>query len=288
MDEFEFARSVTIGQYVPGASVLHRLDARAKLIAFVALVAAIVTQASYVGNVVALVAVVLVVVASRIPLGYVLSGIRPIVPLLVVYTIFNFLFLGNYDPTGSAELWRQPVGLGPVQFFFVVTENSSRQTVQGVMRVIDLVLVSSALTLTTPITAMAKAVEWLLQPFRRLRVPGHEIAMILAIAYRFMPTVAEELERIMKAQASRGADFGAPGAFGFVQRARQLVPVTVPLFVSAFRRAEDLIVAMESRCYVGGAGRAPVRLGPLSGLDWAAMAAAWALALALGGARFPI
>ena len=169
-----------------------------------------------------------------------------------------------------------------------MTDNSLRQTVQGVARVIDLILLASVLTLTTTITATAKAVEWLLQPFRRIRVPGHEIAMVLAIAYRFMPTVAEELERLMKAQASRGADFGSPGAFRFVQRARQLIPVTVPLFVSAFRRAEDLIIAMEARCYVGGAGRAPVRLGPLNGLDWSAMAVAWAFALALSATRFPI
>jgi energy-coupling factor transport system permease protein len=288
VDEFEFARSVTIGQYIPGASLIHRIDARAKIIAFVALIAAVITQASYVGNAIALITVVAIVLASTIPFSYILSGLRPLVPILVVYTAFNFLFLGNYDPTGSAVLWRYDVGIGPIGFPLTVTENSTRQTIQGVMRVIDLVLLSSALTLTTTITAAAKAVEWLLAPFRRVKVPGHEIAMMLAIAYRFLPTVAEELERLMKAQASRGADFGQPGPFRFVQRARQLIPVTVPLFVSAFRRAEDLIIAMESRCYVGGAGRAPVRLDPLRGLDWAAMLAAWGFAVALAAARFPV
>ena len=288
MDEFEFARSVTIGQYVPGDSIVHRLDARAKIIAFIGLIAAVVTQPSYLGNVVAIAAVILIVRASGIPIGYVLSGIRPIVPLLILYFIFNFLFLGNYDPTGSPVLWRQPISLGPYEFAFTVTDNSMRQTAQGVARVIDLVLLSSVLTLTTTITATAKAVEWLLAPFRRVKVPGHEIAMVLAIAYRFMPTVAEELERLMKAQASRGADFGSPGPFRFVQRARQLVPVTVPLFVSAFRRAEDLIIAMEARCYVGGTGRTPVRLGPLFARDWAAMAASWTFAVALWATPFPV
>jgi energy-coupling factor transport system permease protein len=287
VDEFEFARSVTIGQYVPGTSAIHRLDARAKIVAFIALIAAVITQASYTGNLIAVVAVVAVVLATGIPFGYVFSGIRPIVPVLVVYTIFNFFFLGNYDPTGSAVLWRQIVGVGPIAFPLTVTENSIRQTIQGVMRVGDLVLLSSALTLTTPITAMAKAVEALLQPLRRVRVPGHEIAMVLAIAYRFMPTIAEELERLMKAQASRGADFGSPGAFGFMRRARQLVPITVPLFVSAFRRAEDLILAMEARNYVGGEGRAPVRLGPLRPLDWSAIAAAALFAVGLALTRFP-
>ena len=288
MDEFDFARNVTVGQYIPGTSVVHRIDARAKIIAFIGLLVATITQPSYIANVIAIVAVLLIVRASGIPLGYVASGIRPVVPLPILYLIFNFLFLGNYDPTGSPVLWRQPIDIGPYRIAFTVTDNSMRQTVQGVARVIDLILLASVLTLTTTITATAKAVEWLLQPFRRIKVPGHEIAMVLAIAYRFMPTVAEELEHLMKAQASRGADFGQPGAFRFVQRARQLIPVTVPLFVSAFRRAEDLIIAMEARCYVGGVGRARVRLDPLTGLDWSAMAVAWAFALALSATRFPI
>jgi energy-coupling factor transport system permease protein len=288
MDEFDFARTVTVGQYIPGTSVVHRIDARAKLIAFIGLLVATITQASYTANAIGFIAVVLIVRASGIPIGYVLSGIRPVVPLLILYFIFNFLFLGNYDPTGSAVLWRQPIDIGPYHIAFTVTDNSLRQSAQGVVRVIALILLASVLTLTTTITAMAKAVEWLLQPFRRIRVPGHEIAMMLAIAYRFLPTVAEEIENLMKAQASRGADFGQPGPFRFVARTRQLVPVTVPLFVSAFRRAEDLIVAMESRCYVGGAGRTRVRLGPFSALDWSAIAISWAFAIALAVARFPI
>jgi len=225
--------------------------------------------------------------SSGLPIGYLMSGIRPILPILVVYTIFNFLFLGNYDPTGSAVLYHTPVGIGPWQFAFTVTDNSMRQTIQGVFRILDLILLGSLLTLTTPITALSKAIEGLLAPFRRLKVPGHEIAMIIAIAYRFMPTVAEELERLMKAQASRGADFGRPGRLQFIQRTRQLVPVTVPLFVSAFRRAEDLIVAMESRCYVGGAGRSAVDLGALQRSDWVALVAALAFTLALWRIPFP-
>jgi energy-coupling factor transport system permease protein len=247
MVEFEFSRSVTVGQYIPGQSVIHRLDPRAKLIAFVILIAGLITTPSYIGNVLAFGAASALVVLSGIPYGYVLSGIRPVIPILIVFTIFNFLFLGNYDPTGSAVLWRQPVALGPVEFFFTVTENSMKQTLQGVSRIINLILLASVLTLTTPITALAKGIEGLLAPFRRIKVPGHEIAMVIAIAYRFMPTVAEELERLFKAQASRGADFGRPGRFRFVQTTRQLIPVTVPIFVAAFRRAEDLILAMESR-----------------------------------------
>jgi energy-coupling factor transport system permease protein len=287
MEEFEFSRSVTIGQYLPGASLIHRLQARTKILAFAIILAGVITTPSYIGNAIAFAAAVGVVLASQIPVGYVLSGIRPILPILFVYTLFNFLFLGNYDPTGSAVLWRQPIALGPYEFAFTVTDNSMRQTAQGVFRILDLVLLASVLTLTTPITDLAKAVEGILAPLRRIKVPAHEIAMILAIAYRFMPTVAEEMERLMKAQASRGADFGRPGRLRFVQQTRQLVPITVPLFVSAFRRAEDLILAMEARCYVGGAGRTAVRLDPVRRLDWIALGAAGVFTATLWFARFP-
>ena len=287
MDEFEFSRGVTVGQYIPGASAIHRLDPRAKIIGFMIVIAAVITTPSYIGNAIALAVVLFLVRLSGLPLGYLIGGIRPILPILVVYTIFNFLFLGNYDPTGSPVLFQTPVALGPWEFAFTVTDNSMRQTAQGVFRILDLILLSSLLTLTTPITALSKAIESLLAPFRRFKVPGHEIAMIIAIAYRFMPTVAEELERLMKAQASRGADFGSPGPFRFVQRTRQLVPVTVPLFVSAFRRAEDLILAMESRCYVGGTGRSAVDLGPLKRLDWTALAIALTFTISIARIPFP-
>lgn len=288
MDEFDFARGVTVGQYVPGRSILHRLDPRTKLVGFVIVLAAIITSSSYVGNAIGLAAAVGLVIVSGIPLGYVLSGVKPIIPILVVFTLFNFLFLGNYDPTGSPVLWRTPVALGPYEFAFTVTENSLKQTVQGVVRIIALILLTSTLTLTTTITGLAKGIESLLAPFRRIKVPGHEVAMVIAIAYRFVPTIADELERLMKAQASRGADFGRPGRLQFVKRARQLVPITVPLFVGAFRRAERLIVAMESRCYVGGKGRTPISLPRLRSTDWAALASAMAFTLAVWNVPWPI
>jgi energy-coupling factor transport system permease protein len=287
VDEFDFARGVTVGQYVPGTSILHRLDPRTKLAGFVIVLAAIVTSDSYIGNAVGLGAALGLVVLSGIPLGYVLSGVRPIVPILIVFTIFNFLFLGNYDPTGSPVLWQHHVAIGPYEFAFTVTESSMKQTVQGVVRIIALIVLTSTLTLTTTITGLAKGIESLLAPFRRVKVPGHEAAMVLAIAYRFVPTVAEELERLMKAQASRGADFGRPGRLRFVKRARQMVPITVPLFVGAFRRAEHLIMAMESRCYIGGRGRTPITLPALRRQDWAALASATAFTLAVWNVPWP-
>src|SRR5919109_2447598 len=149
MDEFDFARNVTVGQYIPGTSVIHRIDARAKIIAFIGLLVATITQPSYIANVIAIVAVFLIVRASGIPLGYVASGVRPVVPLLILYLIFNFLFLGNYDPTGSAILWRQPIDIGPDHNAFTVTDKPLRQTGQGVARVVDLILLASVLPPTT-------------------------------------------------------------------------------------------------------------------------------------------
>ncbi|MGH2379229.1 MAG: energy-coupling factor transporter transmembrane component T family protein [Candidatus Limnocylindria bacterium] len=288
MDEFDFARSVTVGQYVPGTSIVHRLDPRAKLAGFVIVLAAIITSSSYLGNVVGLAAAIGLVVLAGLPVGYVLSGVKPIIPILVVFTFFNFLFLGNYDPTGSPVLWQQPVAIGPYEFAFTVTENSMKQTVQGVVRIIALIVLTSLLTLTTTITGLAKAIEVLLAPFRRVKVPAHEAAMVLAIAYRFVPTVADELERLMKAQASRGADFGRPGRLKFIKRAKQMVPITVPLFVGAFRRAERLIMAMESRCYIGGHGRTPITLPPLGRRDWAALASASVFTLAMWNVPWPL
>lgn len=288
MDEFDFARNVTVGQYVPGRSVIHRLDPRAKLLGFIIVLAAIITSSSYVGNAVGLAAAIGLVLLAGIPLGYVMSGVKPIIPILVVFTIFNFLFLGNYDPTGSPVLWRQDMAIGPYEFRFTVTENSMKQTVQGVVRIIALIVLTSLLTLTTTITGLAKAIELLLGPFRRIKVPAHEAAMVLAIAYRFVPTVADELERLMKAQASRGADFGQPGRLRFIKRAKQMIPITVPLFVGAFRRAERLIMAMESRCYIGGKGRTPISLPPLARQDWAALASASAFTLAVWNVPWPL
>lgn len=288
MDEFDFARSVTVGQYVPGRSVIHRLDPRAKLLGFIIVLAAIITSSSYIGNAVGLAAAIGLVALAGIPIVYVLSGVKPIIPILVVFTFFNFLFLGNYDPTGSPVLWRQEVTLGPYEFAFTVTENSMKQTVQGVVRIIALIVLTSLLTLTTTITGLAKGVESLLSPFRRIKVPGHEAAMILAISYRFVPTVADELERLMKAQASRGADFGQPGRLRFIKRAKQMIPITVPLFVGAFRRAERLIMAMESRCYIGGKGRTPIALPKLQRQDWAALGSATAFTLAVWNVPWPL
>jgi energy-coupling factor transport system permease protein len=260
------------------------MDPRAKLVALVLLIWAITSVPTYLGNVVLVVSVVLLIVLSGLPLGYVLRGIRPVLPVLAVFFVFQVLFAGNYDPTNSPVLWR--ASLGPVDF--TVTEWSLRASLVSVMRLFVLLMLTSVLTFTTTTTGLTHGLEMLLAPLRPLRVPGHELAMILAIALRFVPTLAEELERIMKAQASRGADFGRRGRFRFIQQTRGLVPIVVPLFVSTFRRAEDLVLAMEARCYVGGKGRTRLAQLQMKPIDWLALASVAAYTAFMLLVQFPL
>jgi energy-coupling factor transport system permease protein len=285
MDDFDFLRDVTLGQYLPGRSVTHRMDPRAKLLALILLVWAITSVTTYLGNVVLVVSVLALIVFSGLPLGYVLRGIRPVLPVLTVFFIFQLLFAGNYDPTGSPVLWRQET---PFWLTFTITESSLRLSIVSIARLFALLMVTSVLTFTTTTTGLTHGLELLLQPLRPLRVPAHELAMILAIALRFVPTLAEELERIMKAQASRGADLGRRGRFRFLQQTRQLVPIVVPLFVGTFRRAEDLILAMEARCYVGGKGRTRLAQLQMQPLDWLALAAVAAYTAFMLLYQFPV
>ncbi len=288
MSEFDFLRDVTVGQYLPGTSVTHRMDPRAKLVALVLLIWAITSVPTYLGNVVLILSILALIVFSGLPLGYVLRGIRPVLPVLALFLIFQLLFAGNYDPSGSPVLWQARPSLGPLSLSFTVTEASLRLSMVSVARLFCLLMVTSVLTFTTTTTGLTHGLEALLAPLRPLKVPGHELAMMLAIALRFVPTLAEELERIMKAQASRGADFGGPGRLRFIQQTRQLVPVVVPLFVSTFRRAEELVLAMEARCYVGGIGRTRLTLLRMRRMDWVALACVAGYVVSMLLVPFPV
>jgi energy-coupling factor transport system permease protein len=280
MDSLALLRDVTLGQYLPGTSVVHRLDPRTKLVAFVILVWAVSSVRTYVGTVFVIASALGLILLATLPMGYVLRGMRPIIPWLMIFLLFQILFGGNYDLTGSPVLahWAAPA---PLPIRFTVTEASLRGAAVSIGRLLCLYTMTSVLTLTTTTTGLTHGLEMLLAPLRPLKVPGHELAMTLAIALRFVPTLAEELERIIKAQVSRGADFDRPGRFAFIRRTRQLVPIVVPLVVSTFRRAEELVLAMEARGYVGGANRG--RLAPLQAtrLDWLALPVLVAYALAL-------
>jgi energy-coupling factor transport system permease protein len=218
MTEYSAFGQLTIGQYLPYGSLVHRLDPRAKLVMFTLLVCAVTFANSYTASVVLLAVLLGVVRLSRTPLRYALQGLRPALPWIAIFALLQLLF------------YRNPYG---PEFMILI----------------------SLLTLTTRTTELTHGLERLLSPLKRVRFPAHELALVFAISLRFAPTLAGELERIMKAQASRGADFGEQGRLGFIRRTRNLLPLLVPLFLSALRRAEDLTLAMEARGYTGGRGR---------------------------------
>ena len=249
MDDFEFLRHVTIGQYLPGNSLLHRLDPRAKLLAFLLLVTAVTFTPSYLGNALLLATVLALILLSRISVRYALQGLRPAVPMIAVLAVMQLLFLGDfYIP--SAGL-RTLLRWGPIH----ITTGGVQLVVVSICRLVELMLLVSLLTFTTTLTELTHGMESLMSPLARFGFPAHELSLIATIALRFVPILAQELETIVKAQASRGADFGRGGRLHFVRRTRELLPLLVPLFLDAFRRAEDLILAMEARCYMGGKGR---------------------------------
>ena len=277
MSEFELLRNITIGQYLPTGSYLHRLDPRPKIIAALLLTAAVSFAPTILGNVCLLAACALVVRLGRIPFGYALRGLVPAVPFLVILAVLQLVFYGrNYDPAS------------PVIFqwgWIVVTAAVGRLVVVSAARFVELLMVTSVFTLSTRTTELTLGVESLLRPLRPLRVPAHELALVATIALRFVPTLALEAERLLRAQASRGGSLGGR-RWNFVAAARRLLPILVPLFTFALTRAEELIVAMEARAYTGGGGR--TRYSVLQGTlrDWLAPAVALIFLIVLLRAPF--
>lgn len=283
MSEFELLRDITIGQYLPTNSIIHRLDPRAKLLAAAAVITAITFTSSYIGNLLLLAAVLGIVTTARIPLSYAARGLRPALPVMVVLALMQLLFFGrNLDPNSPVVL-----SFG----FVVITAATVKLVVVSALRFVQLILLTSVVTFSTTITELTHGVEGLLRPLRPLRVPSHELALILTIALRFVPTFALELERIMKAQASRGANLGTGGRWGrwhFIRRTRYLLPLIVPLFTTALQRAEELIEAMEARGYVGGDGRTQLVRLQLTAVDVAMVLVAVAVAVCMLLFPFPL
>lgn len=232
-------QNIAIGQYVPGQSFLHRADPRSKLL-FIILFATLVFLANNAATYAVLVAFsLLVALLSRLSLGYILKSLKPVWILILFTVVLQVLITKGgavYFQWGS----------------FTIEEEGVRQAIFISLRLGLLVLISSFLTLTTSPIDLTEGLERLLGPFGRIGVPVHEIALMMSIALRFIPTLMEETDKIIKAQTARGADFSSGN---LVRRAKNLVPIAIPLFVSAFRRAEELALAMEARGYRGGVGR---------------------------------
>jgi len=250
MEDFEFLRHITIGQYLPGTSLVHRLDPRTKITVMLLMTLAITFNISYLANIILLVVSLGFVLLSGISLRYILSGVKPALPLIIALAVLQLLFYGDaYVPYNATS--RTFFRWGWIH----ITNGSVQLVIVSSLRFLELLFLASLLTNTTTLTDLTHGIEDMLRPFSRFGVPAHELSLVATIALRFVPLLAEQLEIIVKAQASRGAEVAAKGKLRFIQTTRQLVALIVPLFIDAFRRAEDLILAMESRCYVGGRGR---------------------------------
>lgn len=237
----ELMRNITIGQYLPRESAVHHLDPRTKIASATALTVVIFVINDFTGSALFGVFMVALFLVAQIPLGYVGRGLRPVLFLLLLTFVLNLFFSGIREGTPL-------IRLGPV----VLTMEALARAFFIALRLVLLVVTTSLFTFTTSPMALTDGMERLLRPFRRIGVPGHELAMMMSIALRFIPTLLEETERIMKAQMARGAEFQRGN---LLRRARALLPILVPLFLSAFRRADELALAMEARAYRGGEGR---------------------------------
>lgn len=250
-------KDITLGQYFPGNSLIHRLDPRTKILAVIVYITVIFCIKSLLGYAVIGAFTVSCVLFSKIPFKFVLKGLKPIMIFIVITAVFN-LFLTD------GRIW---VRLG----FLKITYEGLRLAIFMVLRLFFLVMGTSILTLTTSPISLTDGIENLLSPFKKIGVPAHELAMMMTIALRFIPTLLEETDKIIKAQTARGADFESGN---LVNRAKAMIPILIPLFIGAFRRADDLAVAMECRCYRGGENRTRLRelkLKKVDALGWLAL-----------------
>ncbi len=249
-------RDITIGQYYPAKSILHRLDPRVKLVSTLLYLISLFLFRSIAGYLVATLFLIGIIRLSRVPFGYIVKGLKPVIMLLMITVVFN-LFLKKEGEV-LVHIWR-----------LSITTAGLRNAVYMAVRLIYLIIGSSLMTFTTTPNELTDGIEALLNPLNKIRVPVHEVAMMMSIALRFIPILLEETDKIMKAQQARGADFESGN---IIQRAKAMIPILVPLFVSAFRRAYDLAMAMEARCYRGGEGRTKMKPLRYKGRDRAAYA----------------
>ena len=237
-------RDITIGQYYPSESALHRLDPRVKIIGTLVYVISLFLFRNPAGLLVATLFLGFCIGLSKVPLSFIFKGVRAILVFLLITVVFN-LFLVPGEPV--LRIWK-----------LTISREGIHTAVFTAIRLIYLIFGSSLMTLTTTPNHLTDGLERLLEPLRIIHVPAHEVAMMMSIALRFIPILLEETDKIMKAQTARGADFERGG---LIRKVKGLVPLLVPLFISAFRRASDLALAMEARCYRGGKGR--TKMNPL-------------------------
>ena len=254
-------KDITLGQYFPGDTIVHRLDPRTKLILVILFIVALFLAVDWISYGVMFCVTALCVLLSRIKLKSILKGLKPLIFIILLTGILNLF----YTKEGAVlfDWW-----------IFTVTTGGIKRAFLMVVRIMLLITGTFLLTYTTSPLALTDGLEMLLNPLKKIRVPVHEMSMMMSMALRFIPTLIEETDKIMSAQKARGADFSTGK---LTERAKALLPLLVPLFVSSFRRADELAVAMESRCYHGGEGRTRMKTLKLARRDYLAFLAGAAL-----------
>lgn len=243
-------RDITLGQYYSGESIIHRLDPRIKIIGTLLFIVELFIVDDFIGFGMCAAALAATVIISRVPFSFIIRGLKPIL-LIIIFTFCLNIFMVD-----GRVIWQWG-------FLKITSEGIYTAVFMGI-RLVLLIIGSSLLTLTTKPISLTDGIERLLKPIGKMGVPTHEIAMMMSIALRFIPTLLEETDKIMKAQQARGADFESGN---IIRRAKSLIPILVPLFVSAFRIAQDLAMAMEARCYKGGEGRTRMHEMKFAGKD---------------------
>ena len=246
--------NITIGQFYPTNSIIHKLDPRLKLISIIIYITLLFIYDNFMAYIFAAICLFIVIKISKVPFNFITRGLKNILIILLFTITINILFT-----SGATVLFY----IGP----FKITLEGILFSLKMAIRLILLIIGSSLLTLTTTPIALTDAIESLLKPLKKIGIPSHEIAMMMTIALRFIPTLLEEMDKIMKAQTSRGASFDSGG---LIKRAKSFVPLLVPLFVSSFRRADELAMAMEARCYRGDNDRTKMKKLKFKKIDfWA-------------------
>ena len=247
-------KDITLGQYFPGDTVVHRLDPRTKLLLVIVYIVGLFNSAGWASYAFVIIVTALSMAISTIKPKSALKGLKPLVIIIILTAVLNIFYT---DGTPIVEGW-------------IITWEGIERAVMMSLRIILLIVGTFMLTYTTSPIALTDGLEIMMGPLKKIKIPVHEMSMMMSMALRFIPTLIEETDKIMSAQKARGADFDSGNLF---QRAKALLPILVPLFVSAFRRADELAVAMESRCYHGGKGRTRMKQMRMQGID------AWALVL---------
>ncbi len=232
-------KDITIGQFFPGDSVLHKMDPRVKIVLTIAFIAAVFIPKTWFGLALAAVFLIGVLALSKLPFALILKSIKPILPIVLFTAVLSIFYVQGGDTLFSWGI-------------ITITSKGLKNAAFLAVRIVCLIAGSSLLTYTTGPTTLTDALERLMKPLKVIRVPVHDLAMMMTIALRFIPTLIEETDKIMSAQKARGADLETGN---LMQRIRALMPIMIPLFVSSFRRAYELATAMECRCYNGGDGR---------------------------------